>query len=139
MTPLAPFTPYILASLSTSIRSTYETVIAYFVLTGKALVGQLGLAYKDSGPQIAITGIEERIERVGTGRLRDDDIVPKVSVQQTCCKELDGVGIVRNDNLPLYVDAFRVISVLDKSVILRPALCQQRAGRQKHQADNNTA
>ena len=53
-----------------------ETVVAYVVLAGEAPVGQMGLAYKDRGQKVAIIGIEERIERVGMGRLGDDDIVP---------------------------------------------------------------
>ena len=53
-----------------------EAVIAYFVLAGEVLVGQSGLAYKDGRRQFAVIGIEERVKRVGMGRLGDDYIVP---------------------------------------------------------------
>ena len=82
----------------------------------------MGLAYKDRRQQVAIIGIEERIERVGMGRLRYDDIVPKVSVQQTRCKELDRIGIDGHDNLPLDGNGFRILSILHKPLSLRPVL-----------------
>ena len=53
-----------------------EAVIAYFVLAGEVLVGQSCLAYKDGRRQFAVIGTEERVKRVGMGRLGDDYMVP---------------------------------------------------------------